>query len=87
MLSDRTHEACGRQISLCSRNIKMGEIRIRYISTELNWVDVLTKALVPKKHKDDIESIIGSKETYSLVVTEKGTLIQYAHSYFLPAYV
>ena len=65
MLSDRTHEACGRQISLCSRNIKMGEIRIRYISTELNWVDVLTKALVPKKHKDDIESIIGSKETYS----------------------
>ena len=33
-------------------SIKMGEIRIRYISTELNWADVLTKALVPKKHKD-----------------------------------
>ena len=33
-------------------SIKMGEIRIRYISTELNWADVLTKALVPKKHKE-----------------------------------
>ena len=51
----------------------MQEIRIRYISTELNWVDVLTKALVPKKHKDDIESIIGSKETYRLIVSGKGT--------------
>ena len=29
-------------------SIKMGEIRIRYISTELNWEDVLTKVLVPK---------------------------------------
>ena len=66
-------------------SIKMGEIRIRYISTELNWADVLTKALVPKKHKDDIESIIGSKEAYRLIVSEKGTLIQYADSYFMLA--
>ena len=49
--------------------------------------DVLTKALVPKKHKDDIESIIGSKETYRLIVLEKGTLTQYADSYFMLAYV
>ena len=68
-------------------SIKMREIRIRYISTELNWADVLTKALVPKKHKDTIESIIGSKEAYRLVVSEKGTLIQYADSYFMQAYV
>ena len=68
-------------------NIKMGEIRIRYISTERNWADVLTKVLVPKKHKDVIEPIIGSKEAYRLVVTEKGTLIQYADSYFLLDYV
>ena len=67
-------------------SIKMEEIRIRYISTELNWEDVLTKALVLKKHKDAIESIIGSKETYRLVVSEKGTLIQYADSYFMLAY-
>ena len=65
----------------------MGEIRVRYISTELNWADVLTKALVPKKYKDVVESIIGSKEAYKLVVTEKGTLIQYADSYFLLDYV
>ena len=31
-------------------SVKMGEIRIRYMSTELNWTDVLTKTLVPKKH-------------------------------------
>ena len=68
-------------------SIKMGELRIRYISTELNWADVLTKALVPKKHKDAIESIIGSKEAYRLVVTEKGALIQNADSYFLLAHV
>ena len=50
-------------------SIKMGEIRVRYISTELNWADVLTEALLPKKHKDAVESIIGSKEAYRLVVT------------------
>ena len=41
------------------KSIKLGEIRVRYISTELNWADVLTKALVPKKHKDTLEAIIG----------------------------
>ena len=64
-------------------SIKMGEIRIRYISTELNWAHVLTKARVPKKHKDDIESIIGSEEAHRLIVSEKGTLIQYADSHFI----
>ena len=63
----------------------MGEIRVRYISTELNWADVLTKALVPKKHKETIEAIIGSKETYRITVTQKGVLVQYADSYFLLA--
>ena len=67
-------------------SVKMGEIRIRYIATELNWVDVLTKHQY-LKHKDVIESIIGSKEAYRLVVTEKGALIQYADSYFLLRYV
>ena len=52
-------------------SIKMGEIRIRYISTDLKWADVLTKTLVPKKDEDVIESIIGSKEDYRLIVSEK----------------
>ena len=47
-------------------SIKMGEIRIRYISTELNWEDVLT---------------------YRLIVSEKGTVIQNADSYFMLEYV
>ena len=68
-------------------SIKMGETRIRYISTELNWADVLTKTLVPKKHKDAIESIIGSKEAYRFLVTKRGALIQYDDNYFFLGYV
>ncbi len=66
-------------------SIKLGEIRVRYISTELNWADVMTKALVPKKHKEAIEAIIGSKEAYRITVTQKGVLVQYADSYFMLA--
>ena len=64
-------------------SIKLGEIRVRYISTELNWADVMTKALVPKKHKEAIDAIIGSKEAYRITVTQKGVLVQYADSYFM----
>ncbi len=65
-------------------SIKLGEIRVRYISTELNWADVLTKSLVPKKHNDTLEDIIGSKKkTYRLTVTQKGVLVQYTDNYFL----
>ncbi len=64
-------------------SFKLGEIRVRYISTELNWADVLTKALMPKKHKDTLKSIIDSKEACRLTVTQKGVLVQYADSYFL----
>ncbi len=66
-------------------SIKLGEISVRYISTELNWADVLTKALVTKKHKDVLEAIIDSKEAYRRVVTQKGVLVQYADGYFLLA--
>ena len=66
-------------------SIKLGEIRVRYISTEHNWADVLTKSLVTKKHRDALEAMIGSKEAYRLTVTQKGVLVQYADSYFLLA--
>ena len=46
---------------------------------------MLTKALVQKKHRDALETIIGSKEAYRLTVTQKGVLVQYAESYFLLA--
>ena len=46
---------------------------------------MLTKALVPKKHKEAIEAIIDSKEAYRITVTQKGVLVQYADSYFLLA--
>ena len=31
-------------------SIKLREIRFRYISTELNWSDMLTKSLVSNTH-------------------------------------
>jgi hypothetical protein len=58
-------------------SIKLGEIRVRYISTKINRADVLTKC------KDTVEAIIGSKEAYRLTVTQKGVLVQYANRYFL----
>jgi len=51
---------------------------MRYLSTKLDWTDVVTKGiLVPKKHKDALEAIFGSKEAYTLVVTQKEVLVQY----------
>jgi hypothetical protein len=46
---------------------------------------MFTKALVPKKHKDALEAIIGSKDAYRLVVTQKGVLVQYTDSCLLLA--
>ena len=60
MFSDRTHETCGRQISLSSRKYQDG----------------------------GDESLIGSNADYSLIVSEKGTLIiQNADRYFMLVYV
>jgi hypothetical protein len=47
-------------------SIKLGEIRVRYISTEIKWADVSTNVLVSKKYKDALETIIGCK-VWSLV--------------------
>jgi hypothetical protein len=63
-------------------SITMGEIRVRYISTELNWADTITKAIAPKKNKDDLEALIGSKQANRLVVTQKGVFVQYTDRYF-----
>jgi len=63
-------------------SIKLGEIRARFISTEFNWADMLTEALVPKKHKDTLEAIIDRKEAYRLTVTQKGVL-EYVDNCFL----
>jgi hypothetical protein len=81
MTAENECSAAGRmkhvdvEYSFIQESITMGEIRVRYISAELNWADVLTKALVPKKHEDALEAIIGSKEANRLVVTQKGVLV------------
>ena len=87
MTSENECSAAGRMkhvdVKFCSvqESIKLGQITVRYISTELNCAAVLTKALVPKKHKDALESIIDSKEAYRLTVTQKGVDDIYFVSY------
>jgi hypothetical protein len=34
-----------------------GEVMVSYILTNLNFADIMTKELVPKKHKDGVELI------------------------------
>jgi hypothetical protein len=65
--------------------VKGKAVRVRFFSTELNWADVLTEELVPKKHNDALEVIIDSKEPYRFAVKQKGVWVQYPDSYFLLA--
>jgi hypothetical protein len=37
-----------------------------YIPTTLNFADVKTKTLVPKKHKEEVEIIISAKDAYRI---------------------
>jgi hypothetical protein len=38
--------------------VKNKEIRVRYIPTDLNFVDCFTKSLMPKKHTEAVKTIL-----------------------------
>ena len=64
--------------------IRNGEVRIRYIPTNLQFADIMTKALVPKKHKDGVELIVNAKDAYRIVVARREmTEEKYEESYFI----
>jgi hypothetical protein len=48
--------------------VKNKEIRVRYIQTDLNFADLFTKSLTPKKHTEGVQAILGDKDAYRLAV-------------------
>ena len=64
--------------------IRNGEVRIRYIPTNLQFADIMTKALVPKKHKDGVELIVNAKDAYRIVAARREMAEEkYEESYFI----
>jgi hypothetical protein len=48
--------------------VKNKEIRVRYIQTDLNFADLFTKSLTPKKHTEGVKAVLGDKDAYRLAV-------------------
>jgi hypothetical protein len=48
--------------------VKNKEIRVRYIQTDLNFADLFTKSLTPKKHTEGVKAVLGDKDAYRLTV-------------------
>ncbi len=64
--------------------IRNREVRVRYIPTNLNFADIMTKALVPKKHKEGVELIVNAKDAYRIVTARREMADEtYEASYFL----
>ena len=42
-------------------------VRVRYNPTNMNLSHIMTKALVPKKHKEGVDLIINAKDAYRIV--------------------
>ena len=46
------------------------EVRVRYIPTNLNFADIMTKTLMPKKYKEGVDLIVNAKDAHVVVVKE-----------------
>jgi hypothetical protein len=67
-----------------TETVRNREVRVRYIPTNLNFEDIMTKALVPKKHKESVELIVSAKDTYRIVTARlEMTDETYEASYFM----
>ena len=64
--------------------VRNREVRVRYIPTNLNFSDMMTKALVPKKHREGVDLIINDKDAYRIVAARREmTDDKYEESYFI----
>ncbi len=64
--------------------VRNREVRVRYIPTNLNLVYIMTKALVPKKHKEGVDLIVNAKDEYRIVTARREmTDEKYEASYFI----
>jgi len=52
--------------AICNR-----EVRVRYIGTTLNFAEIMTKVLVPKKHKEGVDMIVNAKDAYRKVTARR----------------
>ena len=64
--------------------VRNREVRVRYIPTNLNFSDMMTKALVPKKHREGVDLIINDKDAYRIVAARREMADdKYEASYFI----
>ncbi len=64
--------------------VRNREVRVCYIPTNLNFADIMTKALVPKKHKEGVDLIINGKDAYRIVTVRREMADEkYEVSYFI----
>jgi hypothetical protein len=64
--------------------VRNREVRVRYIPTNLNFADIMTKKLVPKKHKESAKLIVNAKDGYRIVTARREMEDEtYEASYFL----
>ncbi len=64
--------------------VRNREVWVCYIPTNLNFVDIMTKALVPKKHKEGVDLIVNAKDAYRIVTARKEMSDEeYEESYFI----
>jgi hypothetical protein len=64
--------------------VRNREVRVSYIPTNLNFEDIMTKVLVPKKHKESVELIVSAKDAYRIVTARREMADEtYETSYFI----
>jgi hypothetical protein len=64
--------------------VRNREVRVCYIPTNLNFEDIMTKVLVPKKHKESVELIVSAKDAYRIVTARREMADEtYETSYFI----
>ncbi len=67
-----------------TETVRNREVRVRYIPTNLNFADIMTKALVPKKHREGVDLIINDKDAYRIVTARHEMEDEkYEESYFI----
>ena len=64
-------QARRRKVSLETEIVRNREVWVRYIPTNLNFADIMTKTLVPKKNKEGVDLIVNAKDAYRIVTDRR----------------
>jgi hypothetical protein len=64
--------------------VRNREVWVSYIPTNFKFADIMTNALVPKKHKEGVDLIVNAKDVYRIVtVRREMTDEKYETSYLI----